>query len=73
MGIMVNYYLYNVPFKIRNLSNNKESVWIYGHTIASSVKDARRRIKTAYNVSRFGRVTIRSKMKFDKPKTKGIA
>jgi len=69
----IKYYLYDIPFKIRNLSNNTESVWIYGKTIANSQSDAKRRIKITYNVSRFGKIKRQGKMIFDKPKTRGIA
>ena len=73
---MVKYYLYDVPFKTKQRlmgGKIKESSWIGGVTIASSQQDAKRRIKTAYTVSKFGRVSKRSNMTFDNPKTKGIA
>ena len=69
---MVKYYLYDVPFVIRNPINKKETR-VSGVTIASSQQDAKRRIKTAYRVVRFGRVNRRSNMEFSKPDTRGIA
>ena len=65
------YYLYNVPFVIRN--RYKIETKVCGITIASSQIDAKERIKTAYTVIRFGDVKKRSNMEFNKPKTKGIA
>ena len=67
---MAKYYFYHIDFDLKdNLGND---YLVRGHTVASSEKDAKRRIKTMYHVIRFGKI-IKSANQFDKPLTKGIA
>ncbi len=61
------YYFYYVDFRTEKYN------LVHGHTVASSEKDAVRRIKTAYKVTEVVKVWKSSNMEFDTPKTNGIA